>query len=224
MRQGVFKVGSWLGWLVLGMALAQGALAQGRSGTYTCIDSQGRRLLSDRPIPECLDREQRLLGPTGVERQRMGPSLTAQERAEAAEQERQRLQERQRQLEQQRMDRALLQRYANKEAHDVERSAHMAQLDERQDLARARLQELEQLRLQIYKELAPYQARNEKPPARLSKSLEENEEAISAQKRTIESNEVTRNRALLRFDDELRRLQKLWREQADAAKALMLDR
>ena len=67
----------------------------------------------------------------------------------------------------------------------------------RQDLARARLQELEQLRLQIYKELAPYQARNEKPPARLSKSLEENEEAISARGHASGSVHVMQNRFIL---------------------------
>ncbi|OYX12745.1 MAG: DUF4124 domain-containing protein, partial [Acidovorax sp. 32-64-7] len=26
---------------------------------YTCVDRQGRRLTADRPIAECLDREQR---------------------------------------------------------------------------------------------------------------------------------------------------------------------
>lgn len=213
MRQGIFKFCSGL---LLGIALAQGALAQGR-GAYTCVDDQGRRLFSDRPIPECLDREQRLIGPSGVERKRIGPVLTERERAEAAAREKSQREERQRLLEQQRMDRALLQRYANKAAHDAERGTHLQQLDERQNLARARLQELEQVRLQIMKDIAAYQSRGEKPPARLSSSLEDAEESIRAQKRTIEANEVTRSRTMLRFDDELQRLQKLWAEQAAAA-------
>ena len=221
MRQKI-KVGG----LLLGIALAQAVLAQpshstGR-GAYTCVDSQGRRLLSDRPIPECIDREQRLLGASGVELKRIGPVQTEHERAQAAARAAQERAEQERQLEQQRIDRALLQRYPNRAAHDTERQEHLQQLDERQNLARARLQQLEQVRLQIMKDIAAYQSRGEKPPARLSSSLEDAEEAIRAQKRTIEANEVRRNRTLLRFDDELQHLHKLWAEQAAARQQVII--
>ncbi len=224
MHQG-FKVGG----LLLGMVLAHGVLAQtGKPGAgtsnqaYTCVDSQGRRLLSDRPIPECLDREQSLLGPSGVERKRIGPSMTQQERIQAAQKAEREREERARVQEQQRMDRALLQRYANKAAHDAERQLQMQQLEERQNLARARLEELERVRLQAFKDLAPYQSKGEKPPARLISSLEDADEAVAAQRRTIESNEIRRNRTLLRFDDELQRLEKLWAEQAAAKQIVIL--
>ena len=58
------------------------AQAPGTSGgIYTCVDRNGRRLTADRPIAECLDREQRELGPSGIVRRQIGPSLTEQERA-----------------------------------------------------------------------------------------------------------------------------------------------
>ena len=47
---------------------------------YTCIDKHGRRITSDRPIADCVDREQRVLDHTGTERRRLGPSLTEHER------------------------------------------------------------------------------------------------------------------------------------------------
>ena len=51
------------------------------AGIYTCIDSRGRKLTSDRPIAECTDREQSILNPSGTVKAKVGPTLTAQERA-----------------------------------------------------------------------------------------------------------------------------------------------
>ena len=48
---------------------------------YTCIDKTGRRITADRPIADCVDREQRILDHTGAERRRIGPTLTEHERA-----------------------------------------------------------------------------------------------------------------------------------------------
>ncbi len=46
------------------------ARAQNSAGIYTCIDAKGRRLTSDRPIPECLDRAQDLRNKDGSVRAR----------------------------------------------------------------------------------------------------------------------------------------------------------
>ena len=75
------------------MALAQplAATAQGSSpslaGIYSCVDAQGRRLTSDRPIPECVNREQRVLNRDGSVQRVLQPTLTAEERAERAKAE-----------------------------------------------------------------------------------------------------------------------------------------
>ena len=67
---------------VLGAAWAASAQAQ---GIYSCIDAKGRRITSDRPIVECLDREQELRGKTGTVREVLPPSYTREERARLEE-------------------------------------------------------------------------------------------------------------------------------------------
>ena len=52
---------------VMGLAMAGGS-AWSQSGIYTCVDAKGKRWTSDRYIPECSDREQKLMGPTGTVR------------------------------------------------------------------------------------------------------------------------------------------------------------
>ena len=64
------------------------------AGIYTCVDAKGRKLTSDRPIVDCLDREQLELNPSGTVRRKVGPSLTAQERAAEDEKQRQLAEER----------------------------------------------------------------------------------------------------------------------------------
>ena len=65
----------------LGADLAWAQAPSPSGGIYTCVDRNGRRLTADRPIAECLDREQRELGPSGIVRRQIGPSLTEHERA-----------------------------------------------------------------------------------------------------------------------------------------------
>ena len=60
-------------------ALAQDA-APGK-GIYTCTTPDGRKLTSDRPIPGCTSREQRVLNPDGSQRTTLPPFLSPEERA-----------------------------------------------------------------------------------------------------------------------------------------------
>src|SRR5438552_17019408 len=55
---------------------------------YTCVDANGKRLTSDRPLPECALREQRQLNADGSVRRIVPPAMTADERAEAELKER----------------------------------------------------------------------------------------------------------------------------------------
>ena len=98
-------------------------------GVYTCVDAKGRKLTADRPIPECTDREQKVLSPSGTVKARVGPNLTAQERSEVEQKARQEQEERNRVLDEKRRDRALLMRYPNKAVHDQERQQALAQID-----------------------------------------------------------------------------------------------
>ncbi|MDP1270894.1 DUF4124 domain-containing protein, partial [Klebsiella pneumoniae] len=66
----------------LSAALPRSVLAQtGSAGIYTCVDASGRRITSDRPITQCLDREQHELTGSGTVKRVIPPSYTAEERA-----------------------------------------------------------------------------------------------------------------------------------------------
>jgi hypothetical protein len=86
-------------WAVLAPAVhAEGSI-------YTCVDAKGRRLTSDRPILDCIDREQQELSPaTGLVVRKIGPSLTAEERAAAEDKAKREAEERNRQVEEKRRD------------------------------------------------------------------------------------------------------------------------
>ena len=58
---------AWQPLLALG-GLRQRGLARRAQGIYTCVDAKGRRLTSDRPIMECIDREQNELSAGGTVR------------------------------------------------------------------------------------------------------------------------------------------------------------
>jgi len=58
-------------------------------GIYSCTDAKGRTITADRPIADCIDREQRELNPSGTTRRKIEPTYTAREQAEREERERQ---------------------------------------------------------------------------------------------------------------------------------------
>ncbi len=110
--------------------MAAGAQAQSSQSIYTCTDSKGRRITSDRPIVDCLDREQQRLGRTGTVREVIPPSYTREEREKVEAKRRAEQEEQARIQEERRRDRALLIRYPNQAVHDKERQEALAQIDE----------------------------------------------------------------------------------------------
>ena len=131
--------------LTLGAELASAQSQGATGGIYTCVDRNGRRLTADRPIPECLDREQRELSPSGITRRQIGPSLTELERAAQDAQNRKDAEERARVVEERRRERVLVARYPDKAAHDAERAAAIQLVDDVTVIAEKRLVELAQL-------------------------------------------------------------------------------
>jgi hypothetical protein len=179
-------------------------------GIYTCVDGQGRKLTSDRPIPECLDREQKVLNPSGTVAQKVGPSLTAAERAQVEAKERREALERSRQLEEHRREKALLTRFPNRAMHDKERADALEQVAAASQAARIRLAELEQQRKKLDDEMEFYRKDPSKAPQNLRRQVEENTQSMNAQKRFIADQDEESRRVNARFDDELVRLRQLW--------------
>jgi hypothetical protein len=191
---------------LLGVALT-GVEAQ---GIYTCTDGQGRKLTSDRPISECIDREQLELNPSGTVRRKVGPTLTAQERAAEEARLREVAEERARLLEEKRRDHALFIRYPYRSVHDNERAEALAQIDVVINAAKKRLGELQQQRKGIESEMEFYKKDPSRAPQSLKRQTEDNLLSTAVQDRFIDSQVAEKARVNARFDEDLIKLKKFW--------------
>ena len=198
-----------IAWGVVLLVVSTVALAQGK-GIYTCIDSKGRRITSDRPITECLDREQRELTGSGTVKRVVPPSYTAEERARIDAQKKAEEALQARIAEEKRRDRALLIRYPNKPVHDKERADALAQIDEVISAVNKRAQALLDQRKDISAELEFYQNDVSKAPLWLRRKLEDNEHQVVVQQRFVVEQTQEKQRVNARFDEELVKLRQLW--------------
>lgn len=179
-------------------------------GIYSCIDSKGRRLTSDRPIVDCLDREQKELGSSGTVKRVVPPSYTAEERAQQEAKRRAEELELARISEEKRRERALLVRYPNQAMHDKERAEALRQIDEVIDAVKKRSIELNKQRHDIDLELEFYQNDPKKAPAWLQRKLEDNTQQAQVQARFLNEQNLEKQRVNARFDEELDKLRQLW--------------
>ncbi len=203
-------IGGWLLGTLLAVTSAAWAQNAPASGIYTCVDAQGRKLTSDRPISECLDREQKVLNPSGTVQQKVGPSLTAAERAQQEARDRQDQEERTRLFEERRRDKALLARFPTRALHDKERAEAIEQVAAISKAANARLVELAAQRKKLDDEMEFYHKDPAKAPQYLRRQVEENNQNVAAQKHFIADQEEETKRINSRFDAELVRLRQLW--------------
>jgi hypothetical protein len=178
------------------------------SPIYTCLDDQGRRLTSDRPIAACTAKEQQILNRDGSVRGIHPPTLTAEERAIREAHERKASAERMAQLEATRRDKNLLNRYANEEAH---RRAREAALDTVRLAIRAtelRMKDLEAERKPLLDEAEFYKGK--RLPAKLKAQLDANDTAAEAQRESAATQAAELARVNRIYDTELARLRRLW--------------
>jgi hypothetical protein len=203
----------FLGALAVAGAPAWAEPAAPTGSIFTCIDARGQRLTSDRPIVECLDREQKELKKDGTVRRTIGPSLTAQERAALEERERKLAEERQRKDVERRALKALLARYPNQAVHDADRVKALRAAQDVIAAGERRVAELEEQRRKLQQETEFYKDRSKWPP-KLKRQIEENEQQMAAQLRFIDAQGEEKKRIDARFDDELARLKPLWAQLA----------
>lgn len=206
--------------LFSGVLLAAGVLAPAWAqpvpsggSIFVCIDARGQRLTSDRPLMECIDREQKELKRDGTVRRVIGPSMTAQERAAFEERERRVADERLRQVDEKRAQKALLARYPNQAVHEEERGKALRSAQDVIAAGQHRMQDLQEQRHKLQEETEFYKDAA-KVPARLKRQLEENEQQLAAQQRFVEAQEEEKKRIDARFDEELGRLRALWSQLA----------
>lgn len=198
----------------LGMALTTVVVAQSSGpvipGVYTCVDAKGRKLTADRPIVDCIDREQKVLNPSGTVKAKVGPSLTAQERAEQEQKTKHDAEEQAKAADEKRRNRALMTRYPNKTVHDKERNEAITGVENVIKAAKGRIDELSTQQLRLDQEMEFYKKDPAKAPAYLRRQVEETQQSMAVQKRFIGEQEAEIRRINTRFDDELLRLKPLW--------------
>ena len=197
------QLGGWFFMAALAPAFAQGTI-------FTCVDAKGRKLTSDRPIAECMDREQKELNKTGSVRRVHGPQLTASERVAQEQKEREALQAKQRADEDRRREKALLARYPNAESHQRERTNAVSAVDAVIAEGNKRVAELKAQRKKLDEETEFYKADPSKTPAKLKRQIEESEQQMAAQQRYVANQEEEKRRVQARFDEERAKLKVMW--------------
>jgi hypothetical protein len=190
------------------LLLAWAAAGAGAAEIYTCIDANGKRLTSDRPIAACNDREQRVLNSDGSEKGRRPPTPTADERAEIEARQQHEALERANRLEALRRDRNLLARFPNEGAHKKAREAALEDTRKALRLSESRLALLQKERKPLLDEAEFYVGRQ--MPLKLRQQLDGNDAATEAQRSLILNQQAELVRINDNYDTELERLRKLW--------------
>jgi hypothetical protein len=180
----------------------------GSQGVYTCTDDKGQRRVSERPIPECFDREQRVLNRDGSLKRVVPPTLTPEERAEREAAERKANEERAALADAVRRDRNLKARFPNEGAHNRARESSLEGVRVAMRASEQRIKELMAERKPLTQEAEFYRGRA--LPARLKQQIEANETSIAAQRELIQTQEAELVRVNRMYDQELEHLRKLW--------------
>ena len=178
------------------------------AGIYSCVDAQGRRLTSDRPIADCVNREQRLLNKDGSVQRVLPPTLTAEERAEREAAQRKADLSRAAQADAVRRDRNLIVRYPNEATHHKAREAALDTVRLAMKATELRVRELAAERKPLLDEAEFYTGRQ--IPPRLKQRLDANEAGVVAQRQSAINQELELARVNRLYDAELERLRRLW--------------
>lgn len=203
---------AWLVMLALGStaALAQAGGDSGPAGPgiYTCVDDKGNKLTSDRPIPACIAREQRVLNRDGSLRRIVPPTLSADERAEQEAIERRAAMARAAQADAVRRDRNLMARFPNEAAHRKAREAALDTVRVAIKATEQRQAELSAARKPLEDEAEFYKGRP--LPLRLKQAIDANDAAVDAQRSAAQNQEAEMVRINRLYDNELAHLRQLW--------------
>jgi hypothetical protein len=184
------------------------AASSSQAAIYSCVDGQGRRLTSDRPIVECATREQRMLNADGSVRKVMPPSMTPEEQAETEAKDRKAAQERAALTDAVRRDRNLVQRFTSEASHQKARDSALDDVAKGVKFSESRILELQDERKPLVAETEFYVGKQ--IPLKLRQQLDANEAATSAQRSLVQNQKDEILRIDQLYDLELLRLKKLW--------------
>lgn len=194
-----------LAWAVFAPVAAQ--VSPKPSSIYSC-EINGKKITSDRPIPECIAREQRVHNQDGSVREVRPPVPTADERAAIEAKQQEEALARSQQREAIRRDRNLLLRFPNQKAHDKAREAALDAVRSSLKISEARLIALEKERKPLQDETEFYVGKQ--LPVKLKQAIDANDAATGAQRDLVANQKAEIVRVDKLYDDELERLRKLW--------------
>lgn len=198
--------------LIVGLCwVCQSALAQQgtpRSMIYTCVVN-GKKLTSDRLIPECTNLEQRRLNPDGSLNSIVQPMLTEDERTAVEAKEREASAERVQRNDAVRRDRNLTARFPDDAAHQKAREKALDAIRTSVRTSESRVALLLTERKKLLDE-AEFYVPPAKLPPKLKLDLDANDAALAGQKALVVNQQAEVVRISSLYDAELARLKKLW--------------
>jgi hypothetical protein len=198
----------------LALTLAGPAIAQDKQPprpSFTCVVN-GKKIVSDRLIPECNNTDQRELNSDGSLKRIVKPPMTPDEREEAEKKE----------LEDKvkiaafndavRRDRNLMQRYPDEAAHDKARAKALDEfrVSEKNSSARIAILLDEKKKLEEEKKFYVNDKVKKPLPTALKQKIDANDAALEAQRSIAQNAQTELGRINRNFDLELERLRKLW--------------
>lgn len=196
------------GLVVVALWFVAAAHAADASPIYSCIDSSGKRLTSDRPIAECNAREQRVLNNDGSVKRVMPPTPTADERADMEAREREAATERAFKQDAIRRDRNLLARFPDEAVHRKAREGALDDVRKSLRLSETRIALLTAERKPLMDE-AEFYAGKQLPP-KLRNQIDGNDAALEAQRSLLLNQQLEVVRVNKLYDAEVERLKRLW--------------
>lgn len=196
--------------ILIALTLSGSAWADGE--IYVCTDAKGYRYTSDRLIPECFDREHRVLGSDGSLRKILPPPLTQAQQAEAKAKEAREAAAAAARQQVVRREAAVLRRYPSQVEHDKARKSALEWPLEAIKQGEQRLASLNEQRKPLMTEVAGYAG---KPlPQDLQQRLNANDVAIRAEREFLELRQAEVQRVNALYDAELEGLKRLWGTQS----------
>ena len=195
------------------IALPQAARAAETSGRAIIqCEMNGKKVTSDRPIPECANKEQRELNPDGSLKRIIPPTPTADELTAKEQQELADKLQAAARSDAVRRDRNLMQRFPDEAAHGKAREKALGELRIAGKIYADRIAELliDRKKLEDDKYFYKNERVNKPLPTQLQQKLDANDASLEAQKSLAQNQVEETDRITRLYDAELARLRKLW--------------
>ncbi len=185
------------------------------SGYYSCRDANGRLLTSDRPIMECMNREQKVHNADGTLRRVIEAPLTAEQKRQREEEKARKEAEQERAEQERRRDQILLSSYSSVAAIEQARARAQAEPQSGIEKSQARLAQLAKERQGLNTEVEFY--KNRTLPGDLDRKLRDNDRARKYEEDLIARRHDEIRQINDRFDADKKRFLELTAAQGGAS-------